>query len=84
MEDVQEKREQKHVPGGLKLHQYANLYFHARNPMLYKRKTEINNLCVAADFHGNSPASRCGARRLQRLQSLRPVSGTVAMGGAGL
>jgi hypothetical protein len=46
MEDVQEKREQKHVPGGLKLHQYANLYFHARNPMLYKRKAEINNLCV--------------------------------------
>jgi hypothetical protein len=46
MEDVQEKREQKHVPGGLKLHQYANLYFHARNPMLYKRKGEVNSLCV--------------------------------------
>lgn len=46
MEDVQEKREQKHVPGGLKLHQYANLYFHACNPMLYKRKSETNNLCV--------------------------------------
>jgi len=46
MEDVQEKRELKHVPGGLKLRQYANLYFHARNPMLYKRKGEINNLCV--------------------------------------
>ena len=46
MEDVQEKRELKHVPGGLKLHQYANLYFHARNPMLYKRKGEINNLCI--------------------------------------
>jgi len=46
MEDVQEKRDQKHVPGGLKLHQYANLYFHARNPMLYKRKDETNNLCV--------------------------------------
>jgi ssDNA thymidine ADP-ribosyltransferase DarT-like protein len=46
MEDVQEKREMKHVPGGLKLHQYANLYFHARNPMLYKRKGEVNNLCV--------------------------------------
>ena len=46
MEDVQEKREQKHVPGGLRLHQYANLYFHARNPMLYKRKAETNNLCV--------------------------------------
>lgn len=46
MEDVQEKRELKHVPGGLKLHQYANLYFHARNPMLYKRKNEATHLCV--------------------------------------
>jgi hypothetical protein len=45
MEDVQEKRELKHVPGGLELHQYANLYFHARNPMLYKRKDEAS-LCV--------------------------------------
>src|SRR5437667_360913 len=46
MQDVQEKREQKYVPGGLKLHQYANLYFHARNPMLYKRKDEAGSLCV--------------------------------------
>jgi hypothetical protein len=46
MQDVQEKRDQKHVPGGLRLHQYANLYFHARNPMLYKRKDEAANLCV--------------------------------------
>src|SRR5882757_7005622 len=46
MEDVQEKREQKHVPGGLKLHQYANLYFHARNPMLYKRRDAAATLCI--------------------------------------
>src|SRR5438067_996862 len=46
MEDVQEKRDVKHVPGGLRLHQYANLYFHARNPMLYKRKDEAYGLCV--------------------------------------
>ena len=46
MEDVQEKRDQKHVPGGLRLHQYANLYFHARNPMLYKRKDQAAGLCV--------------------------------------
>jgi hypothetical protein len=46
MQEVQERRDQKHVPGGLKLHQYANLYFHARNPMLYKRKGEVANLCV--------------------------------------
>jgi hypothetical protein len=46
MQDVQEKRDVKSVPGGLRLHHYANLYFHARNPMLYKRKEEAENLCV--------------------------------------
>jgi hypothetical protein len=43
---VQERRDQKQVPGGLRLHQYANLYFHARNPMLYKRLDESQSLCV--------------------------------------
>jgi hypothetical protein len=28
------------------LHRYANLYFHARNPMMFKRKEEASNLCV--------------------------------------
>ena len=46
MGEVQEKRDQVRVPGGLKLHQYANLYFHARNPMLFKRKEDAPNLCV--------------------------------------
>ena len=46
MQEVQDRRDQKQVPGGLKLHQYANLYFHARNPMLYKRKDEAADLCV--------------------------------------
>jgi hypothetical protein len=46
MQEVQERRDLKHVPGGLRLHQYANLYFHARNPMLYKRKSEAEKLCV--------------------------------------
>lgn len=46
LQPVQERRDQKQVPGGLKLHQYANLYFHARNPMLYKRLTEAANLIV--------------------------------------
>ena len=46
MEEVQERRHLKHVPGGLKLHQYANLYFHARNPMLFKRKDSAETLCV--------------------------------------
>ncbi len=46
MEAIQERRDVKHVPGGLKLHQYANLYFHARNPMMFKRKDQAAELCV--------------------------------------
>lgn len=46
MQIVQDRRDLKQVPGGLKLHQYANLYFHARNPMMFKRKDESANLCV--------------------------------------
>lgn len=46
MQPVQDKRDQKQIPGGLKLHQYANLYFHARNPMLFKRLPEVTGLCV--------------------------------------
>ena len=46
MQPVQERRDEKQVPGGLKLHRYANLYFDARNPMMYKRKDEANDLCV--------------------------------------
>jgi len=46
MQPVQDRRDQKHVPGGLKLHQYANLYFHARNPMLHTRLGKVDALCV--------------------------------------
>jgi hypothetical protein len=46
LQPVQDRRDRKHVPGGLKLHQYANLYFHARNPMLHKRLPEADELCV--------------------------------------
>lgn len=43
---TQEKRDKKSVPNGLALHEYANVYFHARNPMLYKRQAEFGNLCI--------------------------------------
>ncbi|UIJ46246.1 DUF4433 domain-containing protein [Sphingomonas cannabina] len=46
MQPVQDRRDQRRVPQGLRLHQYANLYFHARNPMLYKRLGEAGSLCV--------------------------------------
>jgi hypothetical protein len=46
MQPVQDRRDVKQVLGGLKLHQYANLYFHARNPMMYSRQEEAPRLCV--------------------------------------
>lgn len=46
MENLQEKRDNKRIPGGFKIHDYACLYFHARNPMMFRRINEGNNLCV--------------------------------------
>jgi len=46
MTDVQDRRDKVQVPGGLRLHQYANLYFDARNPMMYKRLEQAKSLCV--------------------------------------
>lgn len=44
MQPVQDRRDMKQVPGGLRLHRYANLYFNARNPMLSARRHEA--VCV--------------------------------------
>src|SRR5260370_36664964 len=46
MEDIQDRRSRKTVPGGRPLHEYVNLYFHARNPMMYKRHERHAELCV--------------------------------------
>jgi len=46
MEEIQERREKKIVPGGRPLHEYVNLYFHARNPMLYVRQSQHIDLCI--------------------------------------
>lgn len=46
MAEIQDKRDMVQVPGGLKLHQYANLYFDARNPMMSKRREQAELLCV--------------------------------------
>jgi len=45
-QDVQDRRAQKPVPGGRPLHEYANLYFHARNPMMFRRKALHSQICV--------------------------------------
>lgn len=46
--EVQDRRKGKRVPGGLLLHDYANLYITARNPMLFKRIEDglLDVLCV--------------------------------------
>jgi len=46
MDEIQERRKKVVVPGGRPLHQYVNLYFHARNPMMYKRKDLHNELSI--------------------------------------
>jgi len=38
-QEVQEKRKKVVVPSGRPLHKYANLYFHARNPMMFQIKS---------------------------------------------
>lgn len=46
MPEIQDIRARKVVPGGRPLHEYANLYIHARNPMMYKRLGQHFELCV--------------------------------------
>ncbi len=46
LQEVQDKRDMIQIPGGLSLHEYANVYFHARNPMMSRRRNEAHSLCV--------------------------------------
>lgn len=49
MDEIQERRRNVIVPGiegNRPLHHYVNLYFHARNPMMFKRKDLHKKLCV--------------------------------------
>lgn len=44
MQAVQDRRARVTIPGGRRLHEYANLYICARNPMLYVRRHQA--VCV--------------------------------------
>jgi hypothetical protein len=48
MQEMQDRRAQVRVPGGRRLHEYANLYICGRNPMLYKRLDQREQICVLA------------------------------------
>jgi len=46
MEEVQARRKNKQIPGARRLHDYANLYFDAHNPMLSRRREQNATICV--------------------------------------
>jgi hypothetical protein len=46
MPEIQERRENKRIPGARTLHEYANLYFDAHNAMLSKCRKRNNEICV--------------------------------------
>lgn len=46
MEEVQDRRRNKQIPGARLLHDYTNLYFDAHNPMLSKRRSQNDVICV--------------------------------------
>jgi len=46
MPEIQDRRAKVMVPGGRPLHEYANLYVCARNPMMYKRRGQHEEVCV--------------------------------------
>jgi hypothetical protein len=73
MQDVQDLRAKIRVPGHRPLHEYANLYICARNPMLYKRKDQHRDLCVlristgVLDIEGAIISDRNAAARVPRF-----------------
>ncbi|MBO0792965.1 MAG: DUF4433 domain-containing protein [Ktedonobacteraceae bacterium] len=78
MQEVQDRRMTKIVPGtGKKLHDYANIYICARNPMLFKRKDAHIELCVlkinttVLDLDGVIVTDRNAAANIARF---RPVA----------
>lgn len=46
MPEIQERRRNKQIPGARRLHEYANLYFDAHNPMLSRCRARNNEICV--------------------------------------
>jgi|SRR5271166_453361 len=46
MQDIQALRAKKKVPGGLALHDYANLFFNGRNKMMVKKRPQHSEICV--------------------------------------
>lgn len=81
--DVQQLRTDKQIPGtGKHLHDYANMYFDAHNPMLSRRRAENDRICVlrilsqVLDLDGVIVSDRNAARGWARFS---PVDEGLAM-----
>ena len=74
MQEIQDRREGKVIPNGLPLHDYVNLYINARNPMMFKRHSQHEELCVirvstrVLDLPDTVIADRNAARDLARFR----------------
>ena len=71
--NVQDRRSKVEIPNGRMLHEYANLYFSYKNPMLYKRRDQAEELCILAisssvlDVDGCIVSDRNAAAALARF-----------------
>ncbi|MEP0815091.1 MAG: DUF4433 domain-containing protein [bacterium] len=45
-DEIQERRQDKRLPNGLTIHRCANVYFYARNAMMYRRQALHRSICV--------------------------------------
>lgn len=76
MEEVQDRRRNKQIPGARALHEYVNLYFDAHNPMLSKCRKYNDVLCVlrieaeALDLPGVIITDRNAAKDFVRFYPL--------------
>jgi len=83
MPEIQERRSNKPVPGGRPLHEYANLYFDAHNPMLSKCRARNSEICVlqvsaaVLDLPGVIVASRNAASGWARFSNVEDGLKTV-------
>ena len=79
LNDVQKRRNSVKIPNGMRLHQYANLYFTYHNPMLYKKQEQAEDLCILAissevlDYEGCIVTDRNAATSLVKFYS--PAAG---------
>ena len=75
--DVQKRRDDKRIPNHGMLHDYANLYFNPRNPMMYYliNHKKIDDLCIVCvdkrvlDLEGTVVSDRNAASELAAFES---------------